>query len=55
MGFFGTPHTGALHLIERYRFQHPDEKSTAPRPRNDSFDAGCRDQGRQDPASDLHG
>jgi hypothetical protein len=39
MGFFGTPHTRALHLVERYRFLAADEKSTAPRPRNDSFDA----------------
>jgi hypothetical protein len=39
MGFFGTPHASALHLIERYRFLRPNEKSTAPRPKNDSFDA----------------
>lgn len=39
MEFFGTPHTRALHLIKRYRLLGPDEKSTAPRPPNDSFDA----------------
>jgi hypothetical protein len=39
MGFFGTPHTDALHLVERYRFLRPGEKSMAPPPKNDSFDA----------------
>jgi hypothetical protein len=29
MGFFGTPHTDALHLIERYRFLADGEKSVA--------------------------
>src|SRR5262249_5198205 len=38
MAFFGTPHTDGLHLVERYRFLRPDEKSTAPAPKNDSFD-----------------
>jgi hypothetical protein len=27
MGFFGTPHTGALHVVERYRFLHDGEKT----------------------------
>jgi len=29
MGFFGTPHTNALHLVERYRFLKDGEKSVA--------------------------
>jgi hypothetical protein len=39
MGNYGTPHTEALHVVERYRYLHDGEKSTAPRPKNDSFDA----------------
>ena len=39
MGFYGTPHTEALHLVERYRFLADDEKSMAPPVRNRSFDA----------------
>ena len=39
MGNYGTPHTEALHVVERYRFLHDGEKSLAPRPKNDSFDA----------------
>src|SRR5438309_2080374 len=27
MGFFGTPHTGALHVVERYRFLSDGEKT----------------------------
>jgi len=41
MGFFGTPHTAALHVVERYRYLAPGETSLAPRPRNDSFDANA--------------
>jgi len=41
MGFFGTPHTEALHVVERYRYLAAGEKSLAPRPRNDSFDASA--------------
>ncbi len=37
MGFFGTPHTDALHLVERYRFLKDGEKSVAPDPRNARF------------------
>jgi hypothetical protein len=39
MGNYGTPHTDQLHVIERYRYLADGEKSTAPRPKNDSFDA----------------
>ena len=39
MGFYGTPHTEALHVVERYRFLADGEKSTAPPPKDDSFDA----------------
>jgi len=39
MGNYGTPHTEALHVVERYRYLRDGEKSTAPRPKNDSFDA----------------
>src|SRR5262249_32592283 len=39
MGNYGTPHTENLHLVERYRYLKPGEKSQAPSPRNDSFDA----------------
>ena len=39
MGFFGTPHTEALHLVERWRFLRDGETSTAPPARNDTFDA----------------
>jgi hypothetical protein len=39
MGFFGTPHTNALHLVERYRFLKDGEVSTAPPVRNDSVNA----------------
>jgi len=39
MGNYGTPHTEALHVVERYRYLHDGEKSLAPRPKNDSFDA----------------
>ena len=38
MGNYGTPHTNALHLVERYRFLKDGEPSTAPPPDNDSFD-----------------
>ena len=37
MGFFGTPHTAALHLVERYRYLAAGEKSQAPPARDDSF------------------
>jgi hypothetical protein len=39
MGFYGTPHTQALHVLERYRYLAPGEKSTAPIPKDQSFDA----------------
>ena len=39
MGFYGTPHTEALHVVERYRFLADGEKSNAPPPKDDSFDA----------------
>ena len=39
MGNYGTPHTEALHVVERYRYLRDGEKSTAPRAKNDSFDA----------------
>ena len=39
MGNYGTPHTEALHVVERYRYLKDGETSTAPRPKNDSFDA----------------
>ena len=39
MGNYGTPHTEQLHVVERYRYLAEGEKSTAPRPKNDSFDA----------------
>jgi len=39
MGNYGTPHTEALHVVETYRHLHDGEKSTAPRPKNDTFDA----------------
>jgi hypothetical protein len=32
MGFFGTPHTSELHLVERYRFLGKDESSVMPGP-----------------------
>lgn len=41
MGFFGTPHTAALHLVERYRYLKPGKPSLAPPLRNDSFDASA--------------
>ncbi len=39
MGFFGTPHTEALHLVERYRYLAAGEKSVGPPPRDDAFDS----------------
>ena len=45
MGFFGTPHSEALHLVERWRFLRDGEVSTAPPPENDSFDADAVIQG----------
>ena len=39
MGRYGTPHSDRLHLVERWRFLRDGETSTAPPPRNDSFDA----------------
>ena len=39
MGNYGTPHSEALHLVERWRFLRDGEASTAPPARNDSFDA----------------
>ena len=41
MGFFGTPHTAALHLVERWRFLKDGEASTAPPARDESFDAAA--------------
>jgi hypothetical protein len=37
MGFFGTPHTDALHLVERYRFLKPGERTVAPPLRDNRF------------------
>ena len=34
MGFFGTPHTDALHLVERYRFLKDGEPFIGPRRQN---------------------
>jgi hypothetical protein len=45
MGFFGTPHTKALHLVERYRYLAPGEKSVAPPARGDSFEKEAVIQG----------
>lgn len=39
MGNYGTPHSDKLHLVERYRFLKDGEASTAPPPRDDSFNA----------------
>ena len=39
MGFFGTPHTESLHLVERYRFLKDGEVSSAPPARDDTFPA----------------
>jgi len=39
MGFYGTPHTEALHVVERYRYLADGEMSLAPPPKDDSFDA----------------
>ena len=39
MGNYGTPHTEALHLVERYRYLADGEKSLAPRPHDDTFDS----------------
>ena len=39
MGNYGTPHTEALHLVERYRYLMNGEKSLAPRPHDDTFDS----------------
>ena len=39
MGNYGTPHSEALHVVERWRFLREGEVSTAPPPENDSFDA----------------
>lgn len=36
MGFFGTPHTNNLHLVERYRYLKPGEVSTAPPAKDDA-------------------
>lgn len=46
MGFFGTPHTNGLHLVERYRILKDGEPSVAPPARNDSFDADAVVKGR---------
>jgi hypothetical protein len=37
MGFFGTPHTDALHVVERYRFLKDGEKTVAPPLRDNRF------------------
>lgn len=37
MGNYGTPHSEALHLVERYRMLKEGEQSQAPPPHNDSF------------------
>jgi hypothetical protein len=47
MGNYGTPHTEALHLVETYRYLRDGEKSTAPRPKNDTFDADAVIKGGQ--------
>ena len=39
MGNYGTPHTDALHLVERYRYLKEGEKSNIPRPHDDTFDS----------------
>jgi len=39
MGNYGTPHTEQLHVVERYRYLADGEKSLAPPPKDDSFDA----------------
>jgi hypothetical protein len=41
MGNYGTPHSEALHLVERWRFLRDGEVSTAPPAENDSFDAAA--------------
>jgi hypothetical protein len=41
MGFFGAPHTSALHLVERWRFLKDGEVSQAPPPRNDAVDTAA--------------
>jgi hypothetical protein len=41
MGRYGTPHSDTLHLVERWRFLREGEVSTAPEPKNDSFDAAA--------------
>jgi hypothetical protein len=39
MGNYGTPHSDRLHLVERYRFLKDGEPSTAPPPKDDSFES----------------
>ncbi len=48
MGRYGTPHSEGLHLIERWRFLRDGETSTAPPPRNASFDAAAVVEGGKD-------
>ena len=39
MGNYGTPHSEALHLVERLRFLRDGETSMAPKPHDDTFAA----------------
>ena len=38
-GSSGTPHTNALHVVERWRYLKDGETSLAPTPHNDTFDS----------------
>ena len=43
MGFYGTPHTEHLHVVERWRFLEPGEPTNLPEASNSAVDAGAID------------